>query len=80
VDERSPTSRGVALGLVAAISFGISAPLAKLLLDDVRPQMLAGLLYVGAFVGLSVALVRRRSGVEAPLRRAVAPTRRGCLR
>jgi drug/metabolite transporter (DMT)-like permease len=58
-------------GLGAAVSFGISAPLAKVLLDDVRPQMLAGLLYVGAFVALS--LVGRRSRTEARLRRADAP-------
>jgi len=53
------------------VSFGISAPLAKRLLDHVSPQMLAGLLYVGAFVALSA--VRRRPGVEARLRRADAP-------
>ena len=66
----SPRS-GVFLGLAAAVSFGISAPLAKVLLEDVRPQMLAGLLYVGAFFGLS--LVGRRARSEARLRRADAP-------
>ena len=45
----SPTRRGVLFGLAAAVSFGISAPLAKRLLDHVSPEMLAGLLYVGAF-------------------------------
>lgn len=59
------------LGLCAALSFGISAPLAKLLLEAVRPQMLAGLLYLGAFVTLSV--VGRRSRSEARLRRTDAP-------
>lgn len=53
------------------MSFGISAPLAKRLLDHVSPQMLAGLLYVGAFVALSA--VRRRPGAEARLRQADAP-------
>ncbi len=53
------------------MSFGISAPLAKVLLADVRPQMLAGLLYLGAFVVLS--LFGRRSRVEAPLQRADGP-------
>jgi len=67
----SPGRRGVLFGLAAAVSFGISAPLAKRLLDDVAPEMLAGLLYVGAFAALS--LVRRRPGVEARLRRADAP-------
>jgi len=67
----STSRRGVFFGLCAAVSFGVSAPLAKVLLDDVRPQMLAGLLYVGAFVGLS--LVGRSSRTEARLRRADAP-------
>jgi len=69
--RQRPSRRGVLFGLGAAVSFGISAPLAKVLLDDVRPQMLAGLLYVGAFVALS--LVGRRSRSEARLRRADAP-------
>jgi drug/metabolite transporter (DMT)-like permease len=67
----SSARRGILLGLGAAVSFGVSAPLAKVLLDDVRPQMLAGLLYLGAFVALSA--FGRRSRGEAPLRRADAP-------
>jgi len=42
------------MALASAILFGASAPLAKLLLDSVPPQMLAGLLYLGAGVGLAV--------------------------
>ena len=53
------------------MSFGISAPLAKRLLDDVRPQMLAGVLYLGAFAALAV--LGRRGENEARLRRADAP-------
>ena len=67
----SPTRRGLAFGLAAAVSFGISAPLAKRLLDHASPQMLAGLLYVGAFLALSV--VGRRSRGEARLRRTDLP-------
>jgi drug/metabolite transporter (DMT)-like permease len=40
----SPIRRGLVFGLAAAASFGVSAPLAKRLLADVEPQMLAGLL------------------------------------
>ena len=68
---------GLFVGLCAAVSFGLSAPLAKRLLDDVRPQMLAGLLYLGAFVAL--VLVGRRSRSEAPLRRADAPRMAGMI-
>ncbi len=59
------------LGLGAAVSFGISAPFAKRLLEVVRPEMLAGVLYLGAFAAL--ALLGRRSEREARLRRADAP-------
>jgi drug/metabolite transporter (DMT)-like permease len=58
-------------GLAAAISFGVSAPLAKRLLDNAEPQMLAGILYLGAFIALSI--VRPRSRSEARLRRSDAP-------
>ena len=68
----STNRRGVLLGLAAAVSFGISAPLAKRLLDDVSPQMLAGLLYVGAFVALS-AVRPKQTRFEARLRRSDAP-------
>lgn len=63
--------RGVTLGLAAAVSFGISAPLAKRLLDDVGPQLLAGVLYLGAFVALS--LVPTGASTEAGLRRSDTP-------
>lgn len=69
--DLSPRRRGILFGLAAAVSFGISAPLAKRLLADASPQVLAGLLYLGAFVALSVIPGRARS--EARLRRADAP-------
>lgn len=47
-------SSGAALALAAAALFGASTPLAKRLLDDVHPVMLAGLLYLGSGLGLSV--------------------------
>jgi drug/metabolite transporter (DMT)-like permease len=38
--------------IISASFFGINAPLAKLLLKDISPIALAGLLYLGAFAGL----------------------------
>jgi len=38
----------------SAALFGISTPLAKLLVENISPLALAGLLYLGAFVGLSL--------------------------
>ncbi|HET7724966.1 MAG TPA: DMT family transporter [Propionibacteriaceae bacterium] len=43
---------GVRSALASAVLFGLSAPLAKLLLGDVSPWLLAGLLYCGSGAGL----------------------------
>lgn len=45
---------GIAAALGAALLFGASTPLAKLLLNTVSPWMLVGLLYLGSGVGLSL--------------------------
>ena len=45
---------GVPLALVSAVLFGATPPLSKLLLDTVHPFMLAGLLYLGAGIGLAI--------------------------
>lgn len=45
---------GVQAALGAAILFGASTPLAKLLLHNVSPWMLAGLLYLGSGIGLTL--------------------------
>ena len=70
---------GYAVAFAAALLFGISAPAAKLLLDDVGPQLLAGLLYLGAF--LAVAPIARfgPSRHEARLRRADLPALTGLI-
>src|SRR5262249_49321534 len=54
--EESPTRprffSGAGLALISAALFGASTPLAKLLLRDIDPWMLAGILYLGSGVGL----------------------------
>lgn len=50
----TPTITGAALGLGAAFLFGISTPLAKMLLQESHPLLIAGLLYLGAGLGLFV--------------------------
>ena len=75
-------NRGVWLALTAAVLFGVSAPLAKLLLGGTSPQLLAGLLYLGSGVGLGVIwLVRRARGTsrEAPLSRRDLPWLGGAI-
>jgi len=67
--------RGPAFGLAAAALFGISSPLAKLLLPASGPLLLAGLLYLGGGLGLlALGWLPGSSAREARLRRAdVAP-------
>jgi drug/metabolite transporter (DMT)-like permease len=68
---------GVPLALASALSFGASTPLSKVLLASVDPQLLAGLLYLGAGLGLAgVHLARSALGIpaeEAPLRKNDMP-------
>lgn len=72
--------RAVAGALLAAVLFGTSAPLAKLLLQSAAPQLLAGLLYLGSGIGLAaIWLVSRRRQREAPLARRDAPWLAGAI-
>lgn len=76
----SPHFRGAVYGLAAAALFGISPPLAKLLLPEAGPLLIAGLLYLGAGLGLLAfeVLFYRRS--EARRREApVGPSDRWLL-
>ncbi len=68
---------GVPLALGSAALFGATPPFSKLLLEDLSPFMLAGLLYLGAGIGL--AAYRLASGAagsgerEASLQKADMP-------
>ncbi len=61
---------GIVLALLSAVLFGASTPLAKLLLGAVSPWMMAGLLYLGAGLGLAAIhafrAMLRLPGAEAP--------------
>ncbi len=47
--------------LISAAFFGISPPFAKMLVSDIPPVALAGLLYAGVFLGLSLYSLGRKS-------------------
>ncbi len=68
---------GILLALTSAALFGASTPFAKLLLGSVDPWLMAGLLYLGAGVGLAAVHISRGilrlPVVEAPLRRSDVP-------
>ena len=70
---RFPIRSAVAAALAAALLFGASTPLAKQLLRDTSPMLLAGLLYLGSGIGLSAARLVRDRAWHAP---ALAPAER----
>ena len=71
--------RGGLYGLLAAALFGLSAPIAKRLLGEVSPQLLAGLLYFGAGLGLSLWHGVRGAPREAALQRRDLPALAGVV-
>ncbi len=68
---------GIVLALLSAALFGASTPLSKILLGNADPWMMAGLLYLGAGIGLAAVHLSRNAlrlpAAEAPLRRADRP-------
>ena len=57
--------RGIFLAILAAALYAINAPLSKLLLAYVPPTLMAGLLYIGAGLGMSViAWIRKTQKAE----------------
>lgn len=76
-DSRKHLWPGAPLALGSAILFGASAPLSKLLMGSIDPWLLAGILYVGAGLGLAIVHWGRRliglANVEAPLQSADFP-------
>lgn len=69
----SQRRKGTIEGLAAAALFGLSAPLSKVLLGSVGPELLAGLLYAGAALALSVSMKVRPRTTEASLQRSDLP-------
>jgi drug/metabolite transporter (DMT)-like permease len=72
-DASSHPRVGSTVGLLAAASFGLSAPFSQRLVAHCDPELLAGLLYAGAAAVLTVG-GRGRRRHEAPLRRSDLPT------
>jgi drug/metabolite transporter (DMT)-like permease len=71
---------GVIYALAAAALFGVSTPLAKLLLGETPPVLLAGLLYLGSGIGLAlVRLARDRRWKPSGIARAEWPWLLGAI-
>jgi len=79
-----PDHKGAWYALTAALLFGASTPFAKLLLGKLAPVLLAGVLYLGSGLGLSIwSLLRRyakrESAKEARLGRTDLPWLAGAI-
>ena len=61
MNDKRNTGFLVGAALAAACLFGAATPASKALLHDVRPQALAGLLYLGAAIGVLPVVLRERS-------------------
>ncbi len=60
--------RAVLMAIAAAACYGVSSPLAKILLGKLSPTMIAGLLYFGAGVGMSIVnFFTKEDSKEAPV-------------
>ena len=55
--------QGPLLAILSAMLFGISPVLCKLVIAEMSPVLLAGLLYLGSGIGLSFVLVRQRINI-----------------
>ncbi len=82
---RSSNRTGILLAVLAAALYALNAPLSKLLLSHIPATLMAGLLYVGAGIGMGVvALVRfvtdrRRTAVGGETAPSAEPFRRADL-
>jgi len=52
------TAKFITAGLASAIFFGAATPASKVLLGEIQPQALAGLLYLGAALGVLPLVIR----------------------
>ena len=69
---------GAGFALASALLFGAGTPFAKLLLGEgLSPWLMAGLLYLGSGLGLSLVLLARAAGTrtrsEAPIQKSDVP-------
>ena len=75
--------KAVFFAIFAAALYALNAPLSKLLLQNVPPTMMAGLLYLGAGIGMSfMGLIRQRTsfaGKECRLQKRDLPYTLGMI-
>lgn len=60
---RTDLMHGPLLATLSALLFGISPVLCKMVIGEMSPVLLAGLLYLGSGIGLSFVLIRQRINI-----------------
>jgi drug/metabolite transporter (DMT)-like permease len=63
---------GPFFAVIAAVLFGLSSPLAKVLIGSVNPWLLAGILYLGSGIGMSIIQLVRTFGSRKPTQIKIA--------
>lgn len=61
MQNKHNSAKLLTIGLTSACLFGAATPACKVLLSDTPPQVLAGLLYLGAALGVLPAVVRTKT-------------------
>ena len=52
--------KGIMMAILAAVLYAVSSPFSKVLLNEMPPTLMAGFLYLGAGIGMSLIAVLRR--------------------
>ena len=63
---QSSRTRGIAAALLAAVTFGLTVPVAKAWFGGINPWLLAGLLYLGSGLGLATWAATPRRAWSVP--------------
>ena len=53
--------RGIMMAILAAVLYAMSSPFSKILLNEMPPTLMAGFLYLGAGIGMSLIAVSRKA-------------------
>lgn len=78
VNYKKKYNSGIFLAILAAVLYAINSPFSKLLLDHIPPTLMAGLLYIGAGVGMGAIFLTgkltKRESAEAKITKSDLPS------